>query len=265
MILLDLQNCNAAYTPTAFQKSRFPAEYLPKLQVIFDGVDRAIYHGHNESLRPPPSERGTRNILGKSVPADTRIVTYVSRGFESMRGFDIFMRTAKRIAQEYPNVLFFVVGEDKVSYGGDTNHTGSGVTFKQWVLAREEFDLTRFIFTGRLSPPHLARLLACTDLHIYLTVPFVLSWSMMDAMSCGAVVLGSATKPIQEMIKGDENGLLADFFDVEGLAQKAVQAIRDPAAMRPLGRAAEAMIAEQYSLEAVLPEMLKLYEEASEP
>ncbi len=263
MILLDLQNCNAAYTPTAFQRSRFPAEYQSKLEVIFDGVDRAVYHGHNESLRPAPSERGTRNILGKNVPADTRVVTYVSRGFESMRGFDIFMRTAKRIAQEYPNVLFFVVGEDKVAYGGDTNHTGPGVSFKQWVLKREEFDLSRFVFTGRLSPAHLGRLLACTDLHIYLTVPFVLSWSMMDALSCGAVVLGSSTKPIQEMIEDGRNGLLADFFDVEGLAKKAVEAIRDPAAMRPLGRAAEGMIVDKYSLESVVPKMLELYAGAS--
>ncbi len=263
MILLDFQNCKAAYTPTEFQKSRFPAEYQSRLQVIFDGVDRAVYHGHEESLRPAPDQRGGRTIMGRSVPADTRIVTYVSRGFESMRGFDIFMRVARRIAEEYPNVVFFVVGEDKVSYGGDTNHTGPGVSFKQWVLSREEFDLSRFVFTGRLSTTQLSRLLATTDLHIYLTVPFVLSWSMMDALSCGAVVLGSATKPVMEMIRDGENGLLADFFDVEEFARKAVGAIRDPGSMRPLARAAEKMIQERYSLEAVLPRMLALYEKAA--
>jgi glycosyltransferase involved in cell wall biosynthesis len=262
MILLDLSNCDAAYTPTEFQRSRFPAEYQPKLHVIFDGVDRALYHGHEERLRPPVDRRSPRTIAGASVSADTRIVTYVSRGFESMRGFDIFMRAARRIAQLHPNVLFFVVGEDRVAYGGDMNHLDGAAGFKAWLLSRESFDLTKFIFTGRIPPEALAELLAASDLHIYLTVPFVLSWSMMDAMSCGAVVLGSATAPVQEMIRDSENGLLADFFDVEGIAQKAVAVLRDPAAFRPLGRAAERLIADRYGLEAVIPAMVRLYEEA---
>src|SRR5205085_3289423 len=83
MILLDLQNCDAAYTPTQFQRSRFPAEYLPRLETIFDGVDRHVYHGHGETLRPAPEARHLREIAGVEVPPDTRVVTYVSRGFES--------------------------------------------------------------------------------------------------------------------------------------------------------------------------------------
>jgi glycosyltransferase involved in cell wall biosynthesis len=201
-------------------------------------------------------------MCGISLPDSTRIVTYVSRGFESMRGFDIFMRVAKRIAQQFPDVVFFVVGTDKVEYGGDDAFTG-GKTFKEWVLSREEFDLSRFVFTGRLEQPHLARLLAASDLHIYLTVPFVLSWSMVDAMSCGAVVLGSSTPPVVEMIRDGENGLLADFFDVERMAEKALLVLRDPAAFRPLGRAAEQMVEEQYSLDVTLPQMLQLYEDAA--
>jgi glycosyltransferase involved in cell wall biosynthesis len=201
-------------------------------------------------------------VAGVSVPDSTRIVTYVSRGFESMRGFDVFMRSAKLIAQRFPDVVFFVVGTDKVEYGGDANYTG-GKTFKEWVLSREEFDLSKFVFTGRLEPMQLGRLLAASDLHIYLTVPFVLSWSMMDAMSCGAVVLGSATPPVVEMIRDGENGLLADFYDAEGFADKAVAALKGLAGYRALGRAAEQMIEERYSLEAVLPEMLKLYQDAT--
>ena len=119
MILLDLENCQAAYTPTEFQRSRFPEQLRSKLDVIFDGVDRQIYHGYDETLRPPIGQRSDRTILGVNIPADTRIVTYVSRGFESMRGFDIFMKTAKRIYEQYPNVIFLVVGTDKIAYGGD--------------------------------------------------------------------------------------------------------------------------------------------------
>src|SRR6185295_726367 len=119
-------------------------------------------------------------------------------------------------------------------------------------------DLSKFHFLGQMSPVDLGKLLAATDLHIYLTVPFVLSWSMMDAMSCGAVVLGSATSPVKEMISDGENGLLADFFKPEEFAEKAIAVLKNPDEFRPLGRAAERMITEQYSLEAVLPQMLKM-------
>ncbi len=259
MILLDLQNCDAGYTPTQFQLSRFPSEYRSKLRVIFDGIDRAIYHGHDEQLRPAPATRATREILGVSVPASTRIVTYVGRGFESMRGFDIFMKTAQRISKEYSDVLFFVVGSDRICYGGDENHIGGAASFREWVLSRDEYDLTKFKFVGMLAPHVLSQLLAATDLHIYLTVPFVLSWSMMDALSCGAVVLGSDTSPVSEMIRDGENGLLRNFFDIEGLAAAAVKVLKDPAAFRPLGRTAEKIIADRYSLEAVLPQFVDFY------
>ena len=264
MILLDLNNCRLGYTPTAFQRSVFPAEYQAKLRVIFDGVDRNVYHGHGERLRPPPGSRGTRRVAGVSVPDGTRIVTYVSRGFESMRGFDVFMRAAQRVAGRFPDVVFFVVGSDRVEYGGDLAFTG-GRTFKEWVLSREPFDLSRFVFTGRLEPHQLGRLLAASDLHVYLTAPFVLSWSMVNAMACGAVVLGSATPPVVELIRPGETGLLADFFDADALADAAVRVLRDPAAHRPLGRAAERLVEEQYSLRAVLPRMRDLYADALRP
>lgn len=263
MILLDLQNCNAAYTPTLFQKSRFPQEYYSKLRVIFDGVDQAIYHDHQGQLRPSPEKRGLRTIAGVEIPAETRVVTYVARGFESMRGFDIFMRAAKLIYQQYADVKFIVVGEDRIAYGGDQEHIGKGKTFKQWTMEQQEYDLSKFAFVGRVPSPELGRILASTDLHIYLTAPFVLSWSMMDAMSCGAVVLASATAPVMEMIQNEQNGLLADFFSPEQIAQKAVGVLKDPAAFRPLGRAARQMINDRYSLQAVLPAMVRLYEEAA--
>ena len=262
MTLLDLQQCHAAYAPTEFQRSVFPAEYQPKIRTIFDGIDRTVYHGYEEKLRATPDRRRTLKINNVEIPPDTRVVTYVSRGFESMRGFDIFMGVAKRVARLYPNVVFVVVGTDRVEYGFDRAYIEPKRSFRQWVIAREKegLDLSKFLFVGRLKQQTLGRLLAATDLHIYLTVPFILSWSMMDAMSCGAVVLGSATAPVMEMIRDGENGLLADFFDVEGLADKAVRVLKDPAAHRPLGRAAEEKVKLMYSLEAVTPAMLKMYE-----
>ncbi|HEX5245441.1 MAG TPA: glycosyltransferase [Tepidisphaeraceae bacterium] len=259
MILLDLQNCAAAYTPTQFQFSRFPSEYQSKMQVIFDGIDRSVYHGYNQALRPPVSARTTRTICGIEVPATTRVVTYVSRGFESMRGFDIFLRAAKLIAQQFSDVIFIVVGTERICYGGDDTYT-EGKTFKQWALEREQPDLSKIVFTGQIPPRELGRLLASTDLHIYLTSPFVLSWSMMNALSCGAVVLGSDTPPVKEMIEDGKNGLLADFFNAEAIARRAHEVLEDPDAFRGLGKAAEQMIAERYSMETVLPKMRALYE-----
>ncbi len=260
MILLDLQNCDAAYAPTEFQRSRFPTEYLPKIETVFDGIDRKVYHGFSETLRPPLARRSARAVCGVTIGPTTRIVTYVSRGFESMRGFDIFMRVAKQVLKEFSDVIFIVVGTDRMVYGGDSAYIGQASSFKEWVLSREEFDLTRFAFVGQIPPLELVQLLATTDLHIYLTVPFVLSWSMVNAMSCGAVVLGSATPPVMELIRDGETGLLADFFDVQDFASKAVGVLKDPDAYRPLGRAAEKLIEDRYSMEITLPRMVDLYE-----
>lgn len=256
-LLLELQNCQLGYCPTAFQRSCFPDEYQPKLRVIFDGIDTTVFHSCGDQLR----HSGTRTVAGVEIPAGTKVVTYVSRGFESMRGFDQFMKIAKRLVDQRDDVIVLVVGDDRIVYGGDASHTG-GKTFKQWVLARDQYDLSRIKFLGLIPPAQLAELLAASDLHIYLTVPFVLSWSMVNAMSCGAVVLGSATPPVQEMITDGQTGLLADFFDVGAFVAQANRVLDDPASHRPLGRAAEGLVAEKYSLAAVLPQMKAMYEEA---
>src|SRR5712671_2750512 len=163
MVLLDLQNCDAAYAPTAFQKSLFPAEYEQRIRVLFDGVDRAIYHGHGDRLRACTG--GRRKVAGVELGAATRVVTYVSRGFESMRGFDIFVRAAKLIAAEHRDVVFFVVGADRIAYGGDMEHIGDQPSFRAWAMARHEVDGSQLVFTGRLPRQQLALLLAASDLH----------------------------------------------------------------------------------------------------
>jgi glycosyltransferase involved in cell wall biosynthesis len=261
MILLDLNNCQVGYCPTQFQKSRFPVEYDNKLKVIFDGIDRRVYHGHGDALRPPVGERGPRTLAGVNIPAGYKVITYCSRGFESMRGFDIFIKAAKRIVQERSDVIILIAGTDRIAYGGDEQYTG-GKSFKEWIMSQDSYDLERIKFLGRVDPLELAKMLASGDMHIYLTVPFVLSWSMMDALSCGTVVLGSDTAPVREMITDGQNGLLANFFDPEEFAQKAIRVLDDVASHRELGRAAERMIEEKYSLEQVTPQMLALYEQA---
>jgi glycosyltransferase involved in cell wall biosynthesis len=251
MLMLDLDNCDVGYSPTAWQRDRFPEAYRPKIRAIFDGVDTGIW-------RPSP---GPRRLGEIELPADKKLVTYATRGMESMRGFDIFMRAAQRVAERRDDVLFLVAGEDRVCYGGDQAVTGD-LTFKQWVLAQGQYDLSRFAFLGLLPPRVLARLFSISDVHVYLTVPFVLSWSLMDALACGATIIASDTAPVREMIRHGENGLLVDFFDVDGFAAQIERVLDSPDEFRPLGAAGVAMIRERYSLEVCLPRMLELYEAA---
>jgi glycosyltransferase involved in cell wall biosynthesis len=251
--LLDLENCDAGYSPTRWQRGLFPAAFRDKVRVIFDGIDTSIWR---------PLSGVPRRVGDRVIPDDVRVVTYVSRGMESLRGFDIFMQAARLLCERRRDVLFVVVGDDRVCYGGDAELTGSK-SFKQWVLERDDYDLSRFVFTGLVPIGTLAQLFALSDLHIYLTVPFVLSWSLMDALACGTTVLASDTAPVREMIESGKNGLLVDFFDVEGLANLAGQVLDRPHEYRPLGRAGVEMIRERYSLDVCLPRMLALYEDAA--
>jgi glycosyltransferase involved in cell wall biosynthesis len=251
-LLLDLQNCDAGYSPTRWQRSLFPRIFQDKIRTIFDGIDTAIWH---------PQQGVPRRVGNHVLPEGVRLVTYVARGMESMRGFDLFMKTAKLLCDRRRDVTFVVVGEDRVCYGGDPEFIGQK-SFKDWVLARDDYDLSRFLFTGLLPTADLAHLFALTDLHMYLTVPFVLSWSLMDALACGATVLASNTAPVREMIQHGHNGLLADFFDVEGLADLAGKVLDAPEDFKHLGRAGVDLIQERYSLDVCLPRMLGLYEDA---
>jgi glycosyltransferase involved in cell wall biosynthesis len=203
----------------------------------------------------------SRQVAHWTLPGDKRIVTYVARGMESIRGFDIFMKIAKRLCEMRKDVYFVVVGEDRICYGGDAELIGKA-SFKEWVLSKDRYDLSRFLFTGLLQVGDLAKLFSLSDLHIYLTVPFVLSWSLMNALACGTTVLASQTAPVREMIEHNKNGLLADFFDVDALADTANRVLDAPQDFKHLGQAGVEMIRERYSLDVCLPQMLKLYEDA---
>jgi glycosyltransferase involved in cell wall biosynthesis len=179
-----------------------------------------------------------------------------------MRGFDIFMKFAKRLGQLHPDVQFVIAGQDRVCYGGDHAATGQE-SFKQWVLAQDRYDLSRFHFVGLLPPADLARLFRITDLHVYLTVPFVLSWSLLNALACGATILASDTAPVREIVRDGENGLLAGFFDIESMVQKAERVLADPQDYRHLGCSGVELIRQHYSLDVCLPKMMAFYESVS--
>jgi glycosyltransferase involved in cell wall biosynthesis len=246
-LLLQLESCDAGYSPTDFQARLLPDRYRSKIRVIHDGIDTSVWRRSMDPVGPP---------------GETRIVTYVARGFEAMRGFDIFMHVAKRIYELYPNVVFLVVGSDSVEYGSDLEHIEEK-SLKEHVLAQGDYDLDRIRFLGWLSQDSLVRVLSLSDVHIYLTAPFVLSWSLLNAMACGCTVLASDTEPVREVIRDGENGLLRGFFDEEGLAETAVAVLKEPQDYRHLGKAAERTIRDRYSTDVVLPRMRSFYAEVA--
>jgi glycosyltransferase involved in cell wall biosynthesis len=253
-ILCDLINCDRGWCPTHYQRDFFPQELRSKIDVIFDGIDTAIYHRrHNPE----------RLLNGKAIASPgQRIVTYVARGFERMRGFDLFMEASRLIAEQYPDVLFVVVGGDTVHYGPDLRYFKEA-TFREHLLATGRYDLSKYLFTGFVAEDTLAEILSISDLHIYLTEPFIASWSLVDAMSCGAVVLASDQRCVREYIEPGQNGLLVDFFDVEGLARQAVEVLRDPSAYRPLGEAASQTVRERYSVDVAMPRLKDFFEQVA--
>jgi glycosyltransferase involved in cell wall biosynthesis len=247
--LAALVDCDAGYSATEWQKSSFPARFHHKIDVHFDGIETELY-------RPGPAPR---RIGERAISNDVRVVTFVSRGLESIRGFDLFMQVADRIARARADVLFVVVGGEEIHYGWDKLHTGMP-SFKQWVLSRGDYDLSRFIFLGRILPAQLADIFRLSDLHVYLTAPFVLSWSLLNAMSSGCVVLGSDVPPVREVLRPGENGLVEPLFDVERLTETALRVLDDPAQFDPLGRAARRTIEESYSLEVCFPPIKDFFE-----
>ena len=248
-VLLALAEADAGYAPTSWQRSTFPRRFHPKIAVRFEGVDTSLY-------RPGV---GTRTVAGRALPAGTKLVTYAARGLESLRGFDIFLEVAAPIARERPDVVFAVAGGDRTQYGWD-GAAFPGRKFRSWASDRSPIDPARIAFLGVVEPTTLADLLASSDLHIYLSAPFVPSWSLFDAMAAGAVVLASDVGPVRELIEPDRDGLLEPFFDVDRLVKSALRVLDDPAGHRPLGDEARRRIEEQYSLDVCIPPLARFFE-----
>lgn len=234
-ILMDLAAAQAGITPTHWQRQQFPAEYRPKIEVIHDGVDTEYFSPDPQGLHLPR--------LGLDLRGKSRIVTYVATGMEPMRGFPEFMKAVSLLQRRSPQCEVVVVGEDRTEY---SNPLASGKTYRQLMLERFPFDLSRLHFTGRLSLEEYRQVLRASTVHVYLTFPFILSWSLLEAMACGCVLVGSATPPVQEVIADGENGLLVDFFDVPALADRIADVLENQPRYAHLREAARETILRRY-------------------
>lgn len=224
---LNLTQCDAAIAPTQWQRIRHPSAFLDKIEVCHEGIPL-------DRLGPDPTAQFA-TPSGVVLRAGDPVITYVARNLEPYRGFHIFMRALERIQRANSQVHALIVGDDGVSYGTPPRDAPS---WRERLLREVTLDPARTHFLGRLPYASYVRVLQLSAVHVYFTYPFVLSWSMLEAMACGALVLGSDTAPVREVLTDGVNGVVRPFFDVDGLAHAACEVLKHPSRYAGLRRRA---------------------------
>ena len=245
-------HADAGLSPTKWQASTYPAVLRDRIKVIFDGVNTDV-------MVPNPAATLTLPN-GKTLRAGDEVLTFVNRNLEPYRGYHIFMRALPAVLAARPDAQVVLVGGDEVSYG---RAAPDGKSWKQIFLdqVKDRLDLSRVHFLGKVPYPTFVSLMQISRAHAYLTYPFVLSWSMLEAMSAGALVIGSRTAPVQELINDGVNGRMVDFFDVEGWSRMLIKALAHPDRFMDMRRAARETILNSYDLQTVcLPQMVAYVE-----
>ncbi|TPG10842.1 glycosyltransferase [Sphingomonas oligophenolica] len=238
---LHFPMANAAISPTSFQADTYPASFRERITVIHDGIDTDVI---------APNPRASLKLgSGRAISQSDEIITFVSRNLEPYRGYHIFMRALPELLRRRPTARVIIVGAEGVSYGSKPSEG----TWKARFLAEVQanLDMSRVHFVGSLEYPVFLELLAISRLHVYLTYPFVLSWSLMEAMALGTAILGSDTAPLREVIKDGRNGVLFPFFDGAALVDRAVELLTNGAMRDRIAAEARRTIVENYDLKTV--------------
>ncbi len=242
--LLSLADADWAVTPTRWQRAQFPDIVRDRISVIFDGID-------TDAVTPDPAAVLEWPERGIAFSRGDEVVTYVARNLEPYRGFHIFMRALPDLLARRPKAHVVIVGGDEVSYG---RRAPDGRTWREVLLEEvgRRLDPDRVHFLGRVPYGRFLSILRVSRAHVYLTYPFVLSWSMLEAMAAGCVVIGSATPPVQEVIAHGDTGFLVDFFDSAGLAaavDRTLQwALDDAEGHAAMGARARRLVMDRYDL-----------------
>ncbi len=243
-ILNDLAACNHGFCPTKWQKNQFPGEFHQKLSVIHDGINPNFF-------APAPDLK--LKLPGLDLSSIRELVTYTARGFEPYRGFPQFIESIPLILEKRPKAHIVIVGEDRVCYG---SQLPKGQTYKTLMMERVKLDPNRVHFVNPLPYGHYLQVLQASNVHVYLTVPFVLSWSLLEAMSCECLVVASDTPPVKEVIQNGVNGILVNLFSPGEIAEKVVACLEYPSFMKTVKKNARKTILEKYRLDKMLSEQL---------
>ncbi len=247
-LLLSLESCDHGISPTHWQRESHPDAFRHKISVIFDGIDTNI-------VRPQADARFTLPN-GDVLTQQDEVVTYIARNLEPYRGFPQFMRAVPGILAARPQARIVIVGGDEVSYG---RNAPDNKTWRQTMLDEVgPLDPARVHMLPRIPYEAYLTLLRVSTAHVYLTVPFVLSWSCFEALAAGCVVVGSRTPPVQEVITDGHNGLLVDFLNPRAIAATVTQAVANRGALTGMRARARQTILDRYALAHCLPAQLRL-------
>ncbi len=240
--LLHFDIADAGLSPTHWQASTFPLPFRDRITVVHDGID-------TEAVRPDPDVTITLGN-GLALSRNDEVVTFVNRNLEPYRGYHTFMRALPSLLRQRPNAQVLIVGGDSVSYGAKP----AGDSTWKTIFANEvrpqisDADWARVHFLGNLPYQQFIPLLQLSTVHVYLTYPFVLSWSLLEAMSAGCAIVASDTAPLREAIRHNETGLLVDFFDANALAEHVGALLADSQTRKKLGENARAFARAHYDL-----------------
>lgn len=246
-LLLDMVSCDKGICPTNWQKSQFPKEFHNKIEVLHDGIDTGYFLPNPDAVLKIPNS----NL---QLTYNDEVVTYATRGMEPYRGFPQFMEMAEKLLKKRPNVHIVIAGEERICYGAKL----AKGSYKQIMLDKLDLDMSRVHFTGSLPYGEYKKLLQISSAHVYLTYPFVLSWSMLEAMSCGCCIVGSNTPPVEEVIKDGENGVLTDFFNIDELLNRVEYVLDNQEKAKYLRENARTTIIERYDLKKLLPRHIEI-------
>jgi glycosyltransferase involved in cell wall biosynthesis len=252
-LLMSLDASDWGFAPTKWQQAQFPPQYAARMSVIHDGVDTDLVKDEPGARFPIP---GTQ----KTLTRDDEVVTYVARNFEPYRGFHIFMRAIPEIQKRRPKAHIVMVGGDEVSY---SPRPPQGQTYRGRMLEemKGKIDFSRLTILPRIPYADYLNLLRVSSAHVYLTYPFVLSWSLIEALATSCMVIASRTPPVEEVIRDGENGLLVDFFSTQEIAARVDEALRNLERARAMREKARRTAVESYDLKRVcLPAQVRLVE-----
>jgi glycosyltransferase involved in cell wall biosynthesis len=248
---LALTDADAIVAPTEFQASTLPSIFRPRLRIIHEGVDV-------EAIRPEPPEPFVL-ADGRVIAPGTPVITHINNNLEPLRGLHIFARALPRLLAEVPDAQVLIFGRDSVRpYGGSAP---DGKTWRDTCFDGLALDLSRVHFLGKTAHDQMLAGLRLSTAHVYYTYPFVLSWSLVEAMASGSYVIGSDTPPVRDAIQDGVNGRLLPFFDVDALSDAMIAACRDPGASAPLRAAARATAIAKFSRSDGRAAWLSLLEE----
>ncbi len=245
----NIQTVDRGHSPTLWQRDTFPESFHDKIYVKHDGI-------RTDKLRPDPEAQVPLGRLGRPVTRDDEIFTYMARNMEPTRGFHTFMRALPDILSARPNARALIVGGNEVSYGKKSGAEG-GYRAEMEREIGGRVDWARVHFLGRVPFADYQKIIQISRCHIYLTVPFVLSWSLLESMSMGATIVASDVPPVREAVEHGKTGLLTDFFDPKALAAKVIDVLERPGTYAHLGPAARRHVVRHYDFTTVcLPEHL---------